>query len=97
MNKEPAIEPSTAAADPTTAAAAKPEASTGDGDQLRHIICVRCFPAFDGVLRAPHDAVCICGKPVRMGERRPGGDVMHCILCDELRDYHNREKHSPGR
>ena len=78
----------------TTIPAEEPIRSTGDGDRLRHIICVRCFPAFDGTREAPHDAVCICGKPVRAGEQRPTGNTMDCVMCNESRGHHDRERHS---
>jgi hypothetical protein len=80
----------------TTAPVVEATPSIGEGDHLRHIICVRCFPAFDGALEAPHDAVCICGKPVRAGERRPDGNAMECFLCNELRSHHDRDGHPAG-
>jgi hypothetical protein len=63
------------------------------GDGLRHIICVECYPAFDGALEAPQDAVCICGHRIREGDPRPPGDAPQCILCNELRTHHNATVH----
>lgn len=91
------MDPSASETVPTTTATTDPVPSSGDGDRLRHIICVRCFPAFDGAREAPQDAVCICGKPVRAGDRRPPGGAMECILCNELRGHHNRERHSTNQ
>lgn len=54
---------------------------------------VRCFPAFDGAGEAPHDAVCICGKPVRAGECRPEDNAMECLMCNDLRGHHERQRH----
>ena len=72
---------------PATAAAAA-EAEADVSDHLRHIICVVCHPAFDGALEAPHDAACICGRPVRKGDRRNPTDTAQCILCNELWNHH---------
>ncbi|MEY9877590.1 hypothetical protein ABH931_007114 [Streptacidiphilus sp. MAP12-33] len=79
---------------PATRATPDPARSTGASDRLRHIICVRCYPAFDGARVAPQDAVCICGKPVRAGDRRPEGGAMPCVVCDELRGHHDSERHA---
>lgn len=65
-----------------------------DSDHLQHIVCMICYPAFDQALRAPHDAVCICGKQLRKGDMRGARDAPQCILCNELRDYHYATEHS---
>ena len=62
-------------------------------DHLRHIICMTCNPAFDGAREAPHDAVCVCGKRIRKGERRNPARAAHCILCDDLWPHHNATAH----
>jgi len=67
-----------------------------EGDHLRHIICVACYPAFEGSREAPHDAVCICGKPVRKGDRRNPTDTAQCILCNELWNHHSSTVHARG-
>ena len=63
-----------------------------DADHLRHIICVLCYPAFDGATVAPHDAQCVCGKMLRKGDR-PSPKAAHCILCDELWEPHSAATH----
>lgn len=65
------------------------------GDRLQHIVCMLCYPAFDQALRAPHDAVCLCGKQLRKGDMRGARDAPQCILCNELRDHHYTTVH-PG-
>lgn len=80
------------------AATAVPEpdiAESGEAadDHLRHIVCVVCYPAFRGAEWAPHDAVCICGKLLRKGDRPGGADAPECILCNELRDHHYATLH----
>ncbi len=92
---EPAVKAPTPS--PATKATADPLPSTGEGDRLAHIICVRCYPAFDGAREAPQDAVCICGKPVKAGDRRPEGSATRCVVCRELRGHHERERHATGR
>ncbi|MFC1411807.1 hypothetical protein ACEZCY_21360 [Streptacidiphilus sp. N1-12] len=67
--------------------------STDPGDRLRHIICTTCFPAFAGTREAPHDAVCVCGKPVRKGDPRSPQNAMQCILCNELLGHHEATAH----
>jgi hypothetical protein len=63
------------------------------GDRLQHIVCMLCYPAFEQALRAPHDAVCICGKQLRKGDMRGAPDAPQCILCNELRDHHSGTMH----
>ncbi len=84
---------------PTTGRApAAEESRTADGDdRLRHIICILCYPAFDGTREAPADAVCICGRPVRRGDRRNPADTVQCVMCNELRGHHDRTMHAGGR
>jgi hypothetical protein len=71
------------------------EAETQDNrdDHLRHIICVTCYPAFDGAPEAPQDAVCVCGKRIRRGDKRKPAGTAHCILCDELWAHHSESAH----
>jgi hypothetical protein len=71
------------------------EAETRDhqDDHLRHIICIACYPAFDGTREAPQDAVCVCGKQIRKGDRRNPAATAHCILCDELWQHHTSTAH----
>jgi hypothetical protein len=63
-------------------------------DHFRHIVCFLCYPAFATQRAAPHDASCICGKPVKAGDS-PGPDsAPECILCNEMADGHYRKAHS---
>lgn len=57
-------------------------------DNLRHIVCVLCYPRFRGTQAAPHDAFCVCGKPLRTGDVPNPPTSAQCILCDELWDHH---------
>ncbi len=78
-----------------TAPSSRPDlrADDEDGDHLRHIVCLLCYPAFDQALEAPHDAVCLCGKLLREGEKRGDRNAPQCILCDELREFHYTTAH----
>jgi hypothetical protein len=69
----------------------------GTGDRLSHLVCFLCFPAFDGALKAPHDASCLCGKPVRRGEvpGEPGSQA--CVVCDQLWIDHRALTHGRPR
>ncbi|HET9172935.1 MAG TPA: hypothetical protein VFN97_26140 [Actinospica sp.] len=68
------------------------DAAIGDG--LRHIVCYLCYPAFAEQKVAPHDAECVCGKPLRAGDS-PGPDTApDCVLCDEMADPHYRRLHA---
>ncbi|TDT97934.1 hypothetical protein EDD99_6138 [Streptomyces sp. 846.5] len=85
---------------PTGFASSAPKAAPGEAsqvtdsaDRLRHIICTICYPAFAGTREAPHDAVCVCGRPVRKGDPRSPQNAMQCILCDELLNHHNTTFH----
>jgi hypothetical protein len=86
---------STAVGPGQTAPASRPTlADTDDeGDHLRHIVCMLCYPAFDQALEAPHDAVCLCGKRLYKGDKRAANDAPQCILCNELRDHHYAMAH----
>jgi hypothetical protein len=82
---------------PATTTRTRPDVADSEGDaadHLRHIICVDCYPAFQGSLEAPHDAVCICGKPVLKGDKPKPSRAPQCILCNELRDHHSATLHS---
>jgi hypothetical protein len=88
------IEPSTGGGPSTWKEARPAESQTpDDGDRLRHIICVSCFPAFAGTQEAPHDAMCICGKPVTRGDRRSPDNSAQCIICNELLSHHTATAH----
>lgn len=63
------------------------------GDGLRHIICFVCYPAFEYQPVAPHDAECICGKPVKKGDPPALSSAPQCILCDEMAEGHYRRRH----
>ena len=68
-----------------------------NSDRLSHLVCFLCYPAFDGALNAPHDAACLCGKPVRRGEvpGEPGAPA--CVVCDQLWIDHRTLKHGRPR
>jgi hypothetical protein len=80
--------------DPAESAA---DAKSKGDDRLRHIICIVCYPAFDGALEAPHDAECVCGRPVRAGDRRNPAATAQCVLCDGLWAHHAATVHAGGR
>jgi hypothetical protein len=63
-------------------------------DNFRHIICLVCYPAFAEQKVAPHDAQCICGKPVHAGELQAPESAPECVLCHEMADGHYRKKHA---
>ncbi|WP_034262693.1 hypothetical protein [Actinospica robiniae] len=63
------------------------------GDNYRHIICFLCYPAFEIELLAPHDAECICGKPVRSGDAPAPRSAPQCALCDAMAEDHYRVRH----
>lgn len=67
------------------------------GDRLSHLVCFLCYPAFDGALKAPHDATCLCGKLVRRGESPGKPGAQPCIVCDELWVDHRALTHSRPR
>ena len=67
--------------------------SDSAGDGLRHIICFLCYPSFESQPVAPHDAECICGRPVRKGDPPAPSAAPQCVLCDEMADGHYRRLH----
>jgi hypothetical protein len=93
---QPAPQPAPA---PTPAPAMKtltrPETTDGNGDvdHLRHIICVVCYPAFEGTREAPQDAVCICGKAIFKGDIPNPRTAPECVVCNELCDHHYATEH----
>ena len=73
-----------------------PSDTGGDiGDHFRHIICVRCHPAFENVRAAPHDAHFICGRLIRRGQAPSPPSFPQCILCNEMWEEHRATAH-PG-
>jgi hypothetical protein len=80
--------------EPGTARSIRTEADHEIDDHFRHIICVLCYPEFKGTRRAPHDAVCICGKRLREGDAPGPSTAPQCILCNELFDHHFSVAHS---
>lgn len=63
-------------------------------DNFRHIVCFLCYPAFATTRVAPHDAECICGKPVRAGDVPGPGTAPECVLCNEMTQGHHDAVHS---
>ena len=63
-------------------------------DNFRHIVCFLCFPAFATTRVAPHDAECICGKPVKTGDIPGPRAAPQCVLCNEMAQSHYRSAHS---
>lgn len=80
--------------EPGTARSVRSEADEKIDDNFRHIVCVLCNPAFEGTRKAPHDAVCICGKRVRKGDAPGPTTAPQCILCNELIDHHFTVAHA---
>lgn len=66
-------------------------------DNFRHIVCFLCFPAFAATRVAPHDAECICGKPVRAGDVPAPSTAPECVLCNEMAQAHRRSAHSESQ
>jgi hypothetical protein len=62
-------------------------------DNFRHIVCFLCYPAFATTRVAPHDAECICGKPVKAGDVPGPSTAPQCILCNEMVEGHRRSVH----
>jgi hypothetical protein len=62
-------------------------------DHFLHIVCFLCFPAFAEKSVAPHDAQCICGKPVRTGDTPGPPNAPSCVLCTEMAGGHYRKAH----
>jgi hypothetical protein len=63
-------------------------------DNFRHIVCFLCYPAFATVRAAPHDAQCICGKPLKAGDTPGPATAPQCVVCDEMAEGHRRSAHS---
>ena len=62
-------------------------------DNFRHIVCFLCYPAFATTRVAPHDAECICGKPVKAGDIPGPSTAPECVLCNEMAEGHRRAAH----
>lgn len=77
----------------TTEAVRRPERQDAFHDNFRHIICFLCYPAFEQELLAPHDAECICGKPVSAGDGPAPRTSPQCALCDAMAEEHYRSRH----
>jgi len=63
-------------------------------DNFRHIVCFLCYPEFATMRVAPHDAQCICGKPVKAGDSPGPSTAPECVLCNEMAASHRRSAHS---
>ena len=61
---------------------------------FRHIVCFLCYPAFATTRVAPHDAECICGKPVKTGDVPGPSTAPECVLCNEMAEGHRRSAHA---
>jgi hypothetical protein len=84
-------------ADEQTDEEARREEEEAIADNFLHIICFLCYPAFASEPVAPHEAQCICGKPVHKGDS-PGPDTAPaCILCTEMAQGHYRKAHAKQR
>jgi hypothetical protein len=86
-----------AASEAEAANAPEVDKLANSGDRLGHLVCFLCYPAFDGALKAPHDAVCLCGKPVRRGETPGSPGAQLCVVCGELWLDHRALMHSRPR
>jgi hypothetical protein len=62
-------------------------------DNFRHIVCFLCYPAFATTRVAPHDAECICGKPLGTGDTPGPRTAPECVLCNEMAEGHRRSAH----
>jgi hypothetical protein len=80
--------------DAPTEADLERERDAANADQLRHIVCLLCYPAFATDPVARHDVECICGKPLHAGETAGSDTAPACVVCTELADGHYRRKHS---
>ncbi|HWG22575.1 hypothetical protein [Actinospica sp.] len=87
-------DPGTILDDETEAELRREEEVEAISDNFRHIICFLCYPAFEAQAVAPHDAQCICGKPVHAGEVQAPESAPECVLCYEMADGHYRKKHA---
>jgi len=63
-------------------------------DGLRHIVCFLCFPLFEGTRSAPHDAQCICGRPIKAGATAGPAEAPECVMCNEMAQPHYRFNHA---
>jgi hypothetical protein len=80
--------------DETSAEASHEDEVEAISDSFRHIVCLVCYPAFAEQTVAPHDAECICGKPVHAGELQAPDTAPECVLCHEMADGHYRRRHA---
>ena len=62
-------------------------------DHFLHLVCFLCYPAFAAQTVAPHDAQCICGKPLHTGDTPGPPNAPSCILCTEMAEGHYRKAH----
>ncbi len=62
-------------------------------DNFRHIVCFLCYPEFASSRVAPHDAECVCGKPLRAGDSPGPSTAPECVLCNEMAEGHYRAAH----
>lgn len=81
----------------TTLAPEQERVADSAGDRLSHLVCFLCYPAFEGALKAPHDALCLCGRQVRRGESPGKPGAQPCVVCDELWVDHRALTHSRPR
>lgn len=63
-------------------------------ENYRHIVCFLCYPAFATQRVAPHDAECICGKPVHAGDTPGPDNAPECVLCSEMAEAHYARVHA---
>jgi hypothetical protein len=89
--------PSTREVGKTADSTREAEKTDSARDRFGHLVCFLCYPAFDGALKAPHDAVCLCGKPIRRGEApgKPGAEL--CVVCSKLWLDHRALTHARPR
>jgi hypothetical protein len=80
--------------DEQTAADLRREREEAIADNFLHIVCFLCYPAFAEKSVAPHDAECICGKPVHAGDTPGPLSAPSCVLCTEMAEGHYRKVHA---
>ncbi|HWG22508.1 hypothetical protein [Actinospica sp.] len=80
--------------DTDTAAELRQKHEESIADNFRHIVCFLCYPAFATTRVAPHDAECICGKPVRTGDIPGPSTAPECVLCNEMAEGHRSATHA---
>jgi hypothetical protein len=66
-------------------------------ENVRHIVCPVCYPAFSVWRVAPHDAECICGKPVKKGDFPAPDSAPDCGMCKGMSGAHYRSAHRNRR